>query len=482
MKTKNRYTTYIGLELHAQLLTKSKMFCGCKNSFGEKPNSQTCPVCLGLPGSLPVVNREALNQAIKFGLATDSNINMNSWFDRKNYFYPDLPKGYQITQFAKPLAQGGVIELSGNNKVHLQEIHLEEDSARSVHYEDYVKEGYSYLDFNRSGIPLLEIVTEPDLCNSSEVVNFLKHIIKIMQYLKICNGKLQDGSLRCDLNISVGKNSDSVPDWKVEVKNLNSLKAIKKAVKFEEKRLIEMLEKGMYLEQQTRKWDEKKGVTELLRSKEKDYDYRYFPDPDLPQINLEETYIKEIEDLMPELPAKKQKRFMEEYGLDTDSAELLTRNQKIADFFEESLKFYNNPDLTARIIIGDFFAFMNEVSEDFCKKGIKPVFIAEIVEMLDKNMISNKIVKKIFSHFQEKILSPKEMVKNNNWNIINDNSQIKKIIENTIINNPEEVKRYQAGNQNLMNFFIGKVMQKTQGRAKGEKVKRILKELLKEMN
>ncbi len=334
MSTRNNFHVFIGLELHAQLLTNTKMFCGCKNSFGQEPNLLTCPVCLGLPGALPVVNKKAVELALKFAMATSCKVNKHSWFDRKNYFYPDLAKGYQITQFFKPLAQSGKIKLESEKTIRINDIHLEEDSARSIHYEDYVKNDLSYLDFNRSGVPLLEIVTEPELQNAEEVIEFLKKIIRIMQYLKICDGKLQDGSLRCDLNISVSENSEVSPDWKVEIKNLNSMKAIKKTVKYEVAREIKSIEKSKKLKQQTRKWNETKQITELLRSKEKDYDYRYFPDPDLPPLDIEKSCLEEVEGELPELPSQKKNRFEQKYHLDSGTIELLIRKRKLRIFLK----------------------------------------------------------------------------------------------------------------------------------------------------
>ena len=477
----SEYHCFIGLELHAQLLTKTKMFCSCKNSFGEEANSLTCPVCLGLPGALPVVNKEAVVQALKFALATSCRINKISYFDRKNYFYPDLPKGYQITQFNRPLARSGFVAIGQGKNIRLSEIHLEEDSARAVHNEDYVKKGLSYLDFNRAGIPLLEIVTKPDIKGAQDTVKFLRNIIKILQYLKISNGKLQDGSLRCDINISVAKAAEKLPHWKIEIKNLNSLNAIKKAIICEKERLISLIDKGEKLVEETRMWNQDCRCTKLLRKKEKHFDYRYFPDPDLPNLNFDDKFLNNIKKEIPELPQQKKTRFQEEYNLASNLADILTKKIEIADFYEKSLEFYRNPILTARVITGEFFAYLNRINKELDQMDFNASYLAEIVELLDKDKINYNIVKKIFNYLKENMQSPKIIVKENNWIIINDKEKLKKLIVEIINSNPDAIKKYKEGDDRLIDFFIGQVMRRTKGRAEGEMVKKILLQQLEEV-
>ena len=472
------YEAVIGLEVHIQLLTKTKIFCGCSTDFGAPPNTHVCPVCMGMPGVLPVLNKKVVEYAIKLGLALGCDINKFSRFARKNYFYPDLPKGYQISQFELPILENGGVEIYVNGeykKVALERIHMEEDAGKTVHRPDG-----SYVDYNRAGVPLLEIVSRPVMHTPEEAGEYLRSLRKIVRYLGICDGNMEEGSLRCDANVSVRPKGETKLGTKTELKNMNSFKHVEKALEYEIERQIEVLEDGGRMEQQTRLWDEKQGITKPMRSKEESFEYRYFPEPDLVPLIIDDDWIEELRGEIPELPRKKLERFVSEYGIKEDDARILTDEKELADYFEEAAKGYKNPQAIANWILSELLGYLNKENKEIKDTVVKPSQIRELVELVDGGTISGKIAKSVFKDMYQTGKNPKDIVNDKGLVQITDRSALEGIVEDVIKNNPKAVEQYKSGKKNTIGFFVGQVMKATKGKANPKLVNEILTQKLGE--
>lgn len=474
------YKPTIGLEIHAELKTASKMFCSCKNDPDEKnPNFNVCPICMGHPGTLPAANEEAVKNVIKTGLALNCNIAKDSKFDRKNYFYPDLPKGYQISQYDMPLCEKGHLEIGGR-KIGITRIHLEEDTGSLSHPE---KTDYSLIDYNRAGIPLMELVTEPDITSGKEAREFAEELQIILRYLGVSNADMEKGQMRVEVNISISKNDKL--GTKVEIKNLNSFRVVEKAVNFEIKRQEELLEKGEKIIQETRGWHDKNEVTFSQREKEESHDYRYFPEPDLPKMHFEDKYIINIKNTMPELPQQKRERFEKEYGLDSASIEFFVNNKELSEYFEKVISEFEEwtPEeekgeahKKVSRLVANYLINAESTENNFEK--ITPENFAEFIKMIYKDEISSKAAKIVLQNMFETGADPSDIVKENNLGQMTDDSELEKIVNEVIEKNPKPVADYKAGKQNAVQFLAGQVMAKTRGTAKPEKVHELLKKIL----
>ena len=476
------YESIIGLEVHAQLLTQSKIFCGCSSQFGREPNQNTCPVCAGFPGVLPVLNKQVVEFAIKAGLASHCTIAASSILARKNYFYPDLPKGYQISQYGMPICTGGYIEVEIDGalkQVRLIRIHIEEDAGRNIHDAHGTA---SLVDLNRAGVPLLEIVSEPDMRTPQEAGAYLRTLRQVLQYLGICNGNMEEGSFRCDANVSVRPQGSEALGVKVEIKNLNSFKAMEKSIEFEIERQRETLSEGGKLIQETRLWDEHREETRSMRSKESAHDYRYFPDPDLRPIVINGDRIDEIRAGLPELPNIRKARFIRDYGLPAYDAELLSSRRDVADYFDTAVAIHANPKALGNWIVGDLFRVMKERQLDeqlyITNWPVRPEHLSELVEMIEQDKISGKIGKTVFEAMLGSSLSPQAIVSEKNLEQISDDRSIEIAVEQVIGVHPKQVAQFQSGNEKVFGFFVGQVMQATQGKAKPQKVNEILRKRL----
>jgi len=473
-----QYEAVIGLEVHAQLLTKSKIFCGCSTKFGEKPNSQTCPVCLGMPGVLPVLNKKAIDFAIKTALATNCTVNEHSIFARKNYFYPDLPKNYQISQYELPLSVKGYLEvvLDGNiKKIGITRIHMEEDAGKNLH------EGImdaSHVDLNRTGVPLMEIVSEPDMRTPEEAVAYLKKLRDILRYLDVCDGNMEEGSFRCDANISIRPLGQKEFGTKAELKNMNSFKFVQKALEYEIDRQTEMLEEGKKIIQETRLWDTTKGVTISMRSKEEAHDYRYFPEPDLAPLMVDKKWLEDIRLQLPELPDAKRARFVKDYSLPEYDAELLISTIAMADYFEGCAKLHNQPKIISNWIMGDLARLLNENSFDIKDSPINPQKLTDMLKLMDKGIISGKIAKVVFEEMFKTGKDPEAIVQEKGLVQVTDESEIEKVIDEIIKANPGQLAEYRSGKDKLFGFFVGQVMKESKGKANPAKVNELLKKKL----
>jgi len=477
-----QYETVIGLEVHAQLLTDSKIFCGCSTRFGAEPNQNTCPVCMGFPGVLPVLNRKVVEFAVRAGLATHCEIARTSRWARKNYFYPDLPKGYQISQYELPLCRNGYIEIESGQarkKIRLTRIHMEEDAGKNIHD---VRGDYSLVDLNRAGVPLMEIVSEPDIASAEEAGRYLKNLRAILQYLEVCDGNMEEGSFRCDANISVRPSGAKELGTKVEIKNMNSFKAVEKALEHEIKRQIETLSEGGRLQQETRLWDAEREVTRSMRSKEFAHDYRYFPEPDLLPLVVEEKWIEEIRAGLPELPEQRRERFASQYGLPPYDAELLTARRDVADYFEAAVKAHSNPKAISNWVMGDLFRVIKEKRLDdklrIAAWPVAPERLAEMVRMIDQGKISGKMAKGLFEEMLETGAAPDAIVRAKGLEQVSDTGSIEKAIEQVLAAHPRQASDYRGGNEKVFGFLIGQIMKATQGKANPQIVNEILKKKL----
>jgi len=470
------YKPTIGLEIHAELKTNSKMFCSCKNDPDEKrPNVNICPVCTAQPGTLPVANEEAIKKVIKTGLALHCKIAEASKFDRKNYFYPDIPKGYQISQYDQPLCGKGYLEIQGR-KIGITRIHLEEDTGSLLHPEGA---DYSLVNLNRAGIPLMELVTEPDITSGLEARRFAEELQLIMKYLGVSDADMEKGLMRVEVNISVSKTKTL--GTKVEIKNLNSFKVVEKAVDFEIQRQTELLENGEKVVQETRGWHDKKEVTFSQREKESAHDYRYFPEPDLPQLHFEKEYIEAIQSELPELPAEKRARFSAEYGLDESQVELFVGNKDLSDYYEKIASEGNNAELhklMANYLITDVMGLLNGKAFVEAEFKITPENFAEFIGMIQKGDINSKTAKMVLAEMFGTGVDPSTIVKDNNWGQMKDDGELEKIIAEVMAKNPKPVAAYKAGNKNALQFLAGQVMAATRGTANPQKVREKLTELL----
>lgn len=461
------YEAVIGLEVHVQLKTKSKIFCGCSTNFGAEPNSQTCPVCLGLPGVLPVLNKRVVEYAVKAALALNCQITKSCKFHRKNYFYPDLPKAYQISQYDEPLAKEGYLEIQ-EAKIDIIRVHLEEDAGKLIH----TAEKSSLVDFNRCGIPLIEIVTRPELKTPQQAYEYLTILKSILEYMEISDCNMEEGSLRCDANVSIKPIGQTKLGIKTEVKNMNSFKAVEKALTYEIERQIKV--NGEII-QETRLWDEKKQITTPMRTKEKAHDYRYFPEPDLVPLEVSQEWINEIKTTIPELPQAKRKRFIEEYGLPPYDAGVLTATKQLAEFFERTTKLYPNPKIVSNWIMTEVLAISNL---EITQSKLTPTHLAEMLKLIDKGTISGKIGKEIFPEIFKTGKMPNEIIQEKGLIQITDEDEIVKIIDKVIAENPKAVEEYKAGKKQILGFLVGQVMKQTKGKANPKLTNIVLQEKL----
>ena len=480
-KRKSEWETVIGLEVHVQLATKSKIFSGASTLFGSSPNTQACNIDLGMPGVLPVLNEEVLKMAIKFGLSINANINSPTQFARKNYFYPDLPKGYQISQLDNPIVEGGVLEITlkdgSKKKIHITRAHLEEDAGKSLH-EDF--EGLTGIDLNRAGTPLLEIVSEPDLSSGEEAVAYLKKIHSIIRYLEISDGNMAEGSMRCDANVSLRKKGSKELGTRTETKNVNSFKFVEKAIQHEIRRQIKILESGERVTQETRLYDSQLDETRPMRSKEYANDYRYFPEPDLLPVVLSEDFIKSVKDLMPELSEEKEKRFIKEYKLSDYDANVLSVDPNLSNFFEEVVVRSRNPKLAANWIMGELSAFLNKENLSILETKVDSINLGNLLSRIEDSTISGKIAKEIFEEMWNSKKSPDEIIEEKGLKQVTDSSEIKKVINQVLEQNQSHLEQYKSGKEKLFGFFVGQVMKVSRGKANPEQVNRLLEERLKE--
>ena len=472
------WETVIGLEIHSQLRTKSKIFSGASTAFGAKPNTQACAVDLGYPGVLPVLNKEAVNMALSFGLAVNAKINQHSIFARKNYFYPDLPKGYQISQFELPIVGQGEIEIpleDGQNKmVGITRAHLEEDAGKSIHdlYDDFTA-----IDLNRAGTPLLEIVSEPDMSSAKEAVTYAKKIHSLVQYIGICDGNMQEGSFRCDANVSIRKKGDEL-GTRAELKNINSFKFLEKAINLEVERQIDILEDGGSIVQETRLYDAVKNETRSMRSKEEANDYRYFPDPDLLPVAINDELLSQIKKSLPELPTEKKIRFINDFGLSEYDAENLTAQKDIADYFESMIAKGADVKLSANWVMGDLAASLNKNQIEIQDSPISAIELYELITKISDNTISGKIAKDIFKSMWEGKGSVEEIIENQGLKQMTDIDALEGIIDEVVNNNTLQVQQFKDGNSKLLGFFVGQVMKATNGKANPKQVNKILNDKL----
>ena len=480
----SNYEAVIGLECHAQLLTQSKLFCSCSTRFGDAPNMNTCPVCLGLPGALPVLNRVAVVLAVRAGIGLNCKVNPESQWARKNYFYPDLPKGYQISQYDRPLAQHGFIEISvegTTKKIGVQRIHMEEDAGKSLHEGFPDSNRNTHLDFNRSGVPLIEIVSEPDIRSSAEAHDYLRRLKEILEYLDVNDGNMEEGSLRCDANVSVRKIGEPKFGTRTELKNINSFRFVQKAIDFEVDRQIDVIEGGGRIVQETRLWNADEERTVSMRSKEEAHDYRYFPDPDLPLLVLDREAIKVVERSMPELPEARRKRFVEQYALSEYDASVLTATRDLAEFFDETASLSAQPKAAANWIMGDllrFFKDSNTDLKDLSASPVKPNMLASMIALVEKGTISGKIAKTVMEEMCATGKSPEKIIEEKGLVQISNIDEIQKIVLKVIEDNPKPVEQYRQGKTGNFGFFVGQVMKATGGRANPQTVNELLKKTL----
>ena len=471
-----KFEPVIGLEVHAQLLTDTKIFCSCKNAYGAPPNSLTCPVCLGMPGTLPVLNRKAVEYAIKMGLATDCSITAFSRFARKNYFYPDLPKGYQISQYDEPLCRNGKLKIQVNGvekNIGITRIHLEEDAGKSIHGFDN-----TLVDFNRCGVALIEIVSEPDLRSPEEAYDYLIKLKQILEYLEICDCNMEEGSLRCDANISLRPIGEEKFGTKTEMKNMNSFRGVERALRFEIERQKAILEKGKNIIQQTMLWDEAKGEARPMRSKEESHDYRYFPEPDLVPLEVDENWKTKISNDLPELPDQKYFRFLNKYNLRHYDAAILTSDKYLAEYFERVNDLINDPQLVSKWIQGEVLRTLSQKNLTSKQIPLAAENLGELLNLIKAGTISANIAKEVFDKMVENNESAKIIVEREKLIQVSDDSELEQIIQTVISENPNEVERYRRGAKNLFAFFMGQVMKKTKGKANPSVANNLLKKAL----
>lgn len=473
------FETVIGLEVHAQLLTKTKLFCGCATTFGAPPNTQICPVCTGQPGALPVLNRRVVEFAIRMGLATHCTIDAKSVFARKNYFYPDLPKGYQISQFDRPICREGLVEIpweGGIKPIQLIRIHIEEDAGKLVH--DYGHPDMSHVDLNRACVPLIEIVSGPDMRSAQEAVVYLKMLRNILVYLEVCDGNMQEGSLRCDANVSVRPMGTEKLGTRTELKNLNSFRSVERAIEFEVKRQIAVIEDGGHVVQETRLWDDPKQESRSMRSKEEAHDYRYFPDPDLMPVTVTQQWIEEILSTLPELASAKAARFVKEYGIPEYDARILTQEKALAHYYEDAVKHHNQPKKIANWIITELLGRLNTTNATIEESKIRPQQIAALVKLIDDAIISGKIAKDVIVEMFDTGVDPETIVKAKGLMQVSDTGAIETTIQDILTKNPDNVASYKSGKKQVFGFFVGEVIKAMKGKANPKIVNELLRKQL----
>lgn len=459
------YEVVMGLEVHAELSTKTKIFCSCPTKFGAEPNTQVCPICMAMPGTLPVLNEKVVEYAVKAGLATNCEISKDSKNDRKNYFYPDLPKAYQISQFDKPLCNHGYVEIEddeGNKKkVRLLRIHIEEDAGK-LNHDEFA--GGSLVDLNRAGVPLIEMVSEPDLRSSGEAERYLRKLKSILEYIEVSDCKMQEGSLRADVNVSVHKPGEPL-GTRTEMKNMNSFRSIVRGIEYEIERQIDVIEDGGVVEQETLRWDDVSGKTFPMRDKEDAQDYRYFPDPDLVAIKLSDEYIENIKKTLPELPESRKERYLTEYGLSEKDANIITSSKYLSDLFEQASKICNNPKAVNNWIISDISRILNETEMEPIQIPFDSKQLAKLVILIDKGTISSSIAKKVLVEMFEHPRDPEDIIDEKGWVQISDENAIKEVVLKILENNPQSIADYKAGKQKALGFLVGQAMKETRGKA-----------------
>jgi aspartyl-tRNA(Asn)/glutamyl-tRNA(Gln) amidotransferase subunit B len=480
-----KYEAVIGLEVHAQMLTGSKIFCGCATQFGSGPNSQTCPVCIGMPGVLPVLNRKALEFAIRTGLATGCTISSYSRFARKNYFYPDLPKGYQISQYELPICENGHIDITVDGvkkRIGITRIHMEEDAGKNIHEG---RGNYSLVDLNRTGVPLMEIVSEPDLRSPKEASEYMKKLRAILRYLDVCDGNMEQGSLRCDANVSIRPAGSTGLGVKVEMKNINSFRFVEKALEYEIKRQVRTLDEGGKIAQETRLWDPASGTTQSMRSKEEAHDYRYFPDPDLVPIMASAEWIDEIRASLPELPDARREKLVSTYNLPEYDADLLTSEKPLVDWYEEAAASYSlsvsgiaQYKTVSNWVTGELARLLNEENRSIEECPLTPSQLVGMLNLIDDGTISGKIAKSVFEEMYRTGKNAADVVKEKGLTQISDTSEIEKAVDEVIAKSPKEVERFKGGDEKLLGFFVGQIMKATKGKANPQVVNELLRKKL----
>ena len=476
----NNYETVIGLETHVELFTQTKMFCGCRLSFGEKPNTYTCPVCLGHPGSLPVINKKAIESAVKVALALNCSINEYTIFHRKNYFYPDMPKNYQISQYDLPIGLNGYLDINMGTytrRVGITRVHIEEDTGKLIHIGSTGRindADYSIVDFNRAGTPLIEIVSMPDIKSPDEAKQYMINLRNTLLMLNVSDCSMEEGSMRSDANISVKLITSSELGIRTEIKNLNSFKFLQKGLEYEVVRQIDILDSGREVIQQTRHYDDKSQTTKALRNKEEAHDYRYFPDPDLTPINISQDWVNEIKVSLPELPGARENRYKNTLGLSDYDSSFLANDFDVSSYFEEVLKYHDNAKSVCNWIMGDFSAFLNKDSMSIKESRILPQDLGELVKMIDSQEINSKIAKTIFQEMYSTGKDPKQIIIKGGLNQINDKEELETIISEIILKNPDAITQYKAGKEKAIGFLVGQVMAKTHGKANPQMVNEII--------
>ncbi|HYA15370.1 MAG TPA: Asp-tRNA(Asn)/Glu-tRNA(Gln) amidotransferase subunit GatB [Syntrophales bacterium] len=472
------YEPVIGLEVHAQLLTKSKIFCSCSTKFGADPNTHTCPVCMGMPGVLPVLNKTVVEYTMKMALATNCRINESCNFARKNYFYPDLPKGYQISQYAQPLSEHGYVDIEldgGKKRIGITRIHMEEDAGKLLHDEHLPS---SYVDLNRTGVPLIEIVSEPDMRSAEEAAAYLRRLHEILVYLEICDGNMEEGSFRCDANVSLRPRGETAFGTRTELKNMNSFRNVQRALEYEIKRQEYILENGQEVTQETRLWDDSQGVTQSMRGKEEAHDYRYFPDPDLVPVLIDQAWIEDVKISLPELPLEKRERFIRDYQIPQYDAGVLTSSRALAEYFEEVAKLSGKPKIASNWVMGDVLRFLNEEKRDIRECPILPKALAEMILLIEDGTISGKMAKDIIVEMYKTGKPPRRIIEEKGMVQITDEDALAKTIAEVIAANPAQLEQYRGGKEKLFGYFVGQVMKATQGKANPQLINELLKKML----
>ena len=475
-----QYETVIGLEVHVELATKTKIFCGCSTAFGGAPNTHVCPVCSGMPGSLPVLNKQVLKYAVAVGMAMNCDITRYAKFDRKNYFYPDNPQNYQISQLYLPICRNGYVEIeteAGSKKVGIHEIHMEEDAGKLNHSGATISTSdSSAVDYNRAGVPLIEIVSEPDMRSSEEARAYLEQLKAILEYTDVCDCKMQEGSLRCDANISVMPEGAAEFGTRAEIKNLNSFRALVRAIEYEVERQIDLVESGGHVVQETRTWDDAQGMTLSMRSKEEAHDYRYFPEPDLVPVELDDAWIERVKNELPELPAQRQQRLMTENGLPAYDAGLIVATKAMADYFDAACKNAGDDKAVANWLLGDVSAYLNNEGIEIDAFPIKPENLGEMVALIKGGVLSSKLAKKVFAEMLKADKSPKVLVKELGLEQVSDEGAIAAIVDEVLAENPQSIADFKAGKDRAIGFLVGQVMKKSRGKANPGMVNKLLVE------
>ena len=477
-----KYTTVIGLEVHAELKTKSKAFCSCSTAFGAEPNTHVCPVCLGMPGALPVLNKQVVEFAIRAGLALNCEIQKFNKFDRKNYFYPDLAKNYQISQWDEPICLRGHIDINvdGNEKrIGITRIHMEEDAGKLVHSGATITTSdSSAVDYNRAGVPLIEIVSEPDMRSAKEARAYMDNLKAILEYTDVCDCKMQEGSLRCDANISIMPEGAKEFGTRAEIKNLNSFRALERAIEYEVERQREIIEDGGHVIQETRTWDDAKGITLGMRSKEEAFDYRYFPEPDLVPVEIDDAWINRVKDELPELPVQRQARLMQEFGLSDYDARLIVSTKAMAEYFDKAVANSKDAKLVANWLLGDVSAYLNNENKEIGEFQVTPENLGQLTNLIKDGVLSSKLAKKVFTEMLKENKAPKQLVKDLGLEQVSDTGAIEKFVDEAIAENPQSVADFKAGKDRAIGFLVGQIMKKSHGKANPGMVQQLLKQKL----